>query len=368
MKILLINNCVILESDNGLFVDNRTGAFVFELSKIIDKLEMLQFIMRFETCPQMADYRIDDKHINITGIRRGKHQIVPFIRAFMHGYKKIKKTDFVYLFFPGNICIIFGLLALFHKKPYGIYVRGEKGISSPIAKFLYKHGKVVLTISPIFTQLIKRYRANAETIRPMIGYSEKDIVEDRKYIKKNIYTLLYIGRLELNKGSFDIIWAVKRMLELGISNFVFDLVGDGPDIYKLKKLVKELELTNTINIYGSVTGKSELAQFYLQSDLFVFPSHNEGFPRVIYEAAIMGLPIATTFVGTIAYLMKDKYNCIRLPMKNPNGMAECLIKALNNYDDIQEIANNATITIKEYFSTLTEFPHEKQLIRLIRAC
>lgn len=354
------------ENNNGIYIDNRTGQFLVELSNLTDEIDFFQFKMKFGISRRMADYRIDDKKINIIGITRGKYKFLPYLKAFFIGNKKISNADFLYVFYPGNICIIMAFFAFIQKKPYGFYVRGEKGILSHISKFLYRHAKIVLTISPKFTQTIKGFRANTtDTIRPMIECSEKDIIHDRQYEKKETNRLLYVGRLERRKGSYDIVLAVKRMIEIGSHKFSFDIVGDGPEASEVKKFVNELGLSEYIIFHGAITEKNELKKYYNQSDLFVYPSHDEGFPRVLYEAAIYGLPIATTFVGAISYLMKDNYNCFKLPEKNAKKMGDVLCDILKKYNIFHVIAKNATKTITDYL-TINKTSHAQKLINEIR--
>ena len=44
------------------------------------------------------------------------------------------------------------------------------------------------------------------------------------------------------------------------------------------------------------------------SDIFALSSLTEGFPRVLYEAMCMRLPIVTTDVGGIPYLLFNEKN------------------------------------------------------------
>ena len=64
-----------------------------------------------------------------------------------------------------------------------------------------------------------------------------------------------------------------------------------------------LESDTRVFLVGHV---ANVATFYRSMDLFVFPSHREGFPNAPMEAACMGLPvIATAVVGCIDAVVND---------------------------------------------------------------
>lgn len=364
MKILFVNSNVIFENNEGLFIYRGNGVFLVELAKLVDRLELFQFRMKFGGNDCLADFNILNKGFDIVSIKRGRSIYFPYIKALWAGFKRIHHCDFLYLCYPGNICMILSFFAIIQKKSFGLYIRGEKGINSKISKFLFKRATIVLTISPKFTDFLRTMGAKSETIRPMMEDSEQDIVVDRTYVTKDKYKLLYMGRIEFAKGSYDLVSAIKILIDQGIRNIALDMVGDGADALKIKKQVINLGLSEYITFHGTISDRNILRQFYRQADLFVFPSHGEGFPRVLYESMIAGLPIVTTFVGTISYLMKDGYNCYRISPKNPSELSETIIRVFQDYENKSIVAINGTETIRNYLGGKTE-THAARLMRIL---
>lgn len=94
--------------------------------------------------------------------------------------------------------------------------------------------------------------------------------------------LLYVGRIAKEKN-------IEEMLEcIILTPFKINIVGDGPDLKKLKK--KYIKYRN-INFLGEKVGE-ELVSEYHKADIFVFPSKADTFGIVQVEAMACGLPVA----------------------------------------------------------------------------
>jgi len=111
--------------------------------------------------------------------------------------------------------------------------------------------------------------------------SKKDKLElRRKYnLPLNKPLVLFVGRLVEKKG-FD------KLYEARSKDFLILFVGGG-EVPKQMKSDKEA-------LFFGEKNQNELKEFYQLSDLFVLPSHGEGFPLSIQEAMSSGLPIITT--------------------------------------------------------------------------
>lgn len=364
MKLLVVNNNVMFENPEGLFIYRGNGKFLVELSRLVDQLEFFQFRMKFGGNDCLADFNIVNRGFAIVSIPRENSKLIPYVKALTVGFRRIAKCDFLYLFYPGIICIILALFAIMQRKPFGLYVRGEKGIQAAISKYIFRRSTISLTISPRFTEMIRKASGTAETIRPMMEDGEGDIVAGRTYSAKDHYRLLYVGRIELAKGSYDLISAFQIMSDRGIRNVSLDMVGDGADLKRIKELVHNLGLGDQIALPGTISDRDVLKGYYRRADLFVLPTHHEGFPRVLYEAMIAGTPILTTFVGTIPHLMKDGYNCFQASRENPAGLADKIMGIIGNYETMARVAVNGTQTIRDYLSDKKE-PHAAHLVRIL---
>jgi len=108
--------------------------------------------------------------------------------------------------------------------------------------------------------------------------------------------LLHVAWQAPEKGSLDIVESMKHVKSDVICEMVGMISTDFEKTLKLK--ISEHRLENKIKILGQKTGE-DLVKLFEKADIFVFPSHMEGFPMVILEAMAYGIPIIATDVGNI---------------------------------------------------------------------
>ena len=131
-----------------------------------------------------------------------------------------------------------------------------------------------------------------------------------------------ISRIIRSKGVFEFTAAAQEIGQR-YPNTYFLLVGpednDNLDRLDAKELAK---LKNIVNWPGS---RQDIPVILSISDIFVLPSaYREGIPRVLLEAASMGLPIVTTNSPGCNEVVEDEVNGILIPV----GDTAAFIKAI----------------------------------------
>ena len=205
-----------------------------------------------------------------------------------------------YVFLPGNISAIYLIFLLLFKKEFGLYVRGD--FTRKREYFLYKKAlkkaKFVITTGNFVKVKAQEFSNVVEPVVPMMNTSKKDLYYQKSTAITGISSLLFIGRLSHEKGINELIDAAE-LLQKNEIKFHLNLVGGGEkewfDSVKEKIIKKKLE--HSVFILGPISNKSTLNDLLKSSDIFVFPSHHEGFPRVVYEAMTFGLPMVLTNIN-----------------------------------------------------------------------
>jgi glycosyltransferase involved in cell wall biosynthesis len=238
--------------------------------------------------------------------------------------REILRSDFVYIFFPGTLGTVAGLLCSLLGTPYGLYIRGGRFRERRLDRRVVRKAAFALTVSPVLQRQIEAFCGTAGVIRPMVTITHEDAFERPVLVAPpTVWELLFVGRLEVDKGIRELIQAVEALRLRGFP-FRLRLVGGGPLFHELWAQLKDEPLGANVKMVGLVSDKAELMRFYRNAHVFVFPSYHEGFPRVLYEAMINSLPIVTTMVGGISGRMVDGENCIGIPARSADAIVEAI--------------------------------------------
>lgn len=164
-------------------------------------------------------------------------------------------------------------------------------------------------------------------------------------------SVLYVGWIIKEKGVFDILDACELLLDEGFSNFAVDLVGPiYCDKHELEQSIEERKLSNFVKLCGPIHSRDDLRQKYLSSDVFLFPSHFEGFPMALLEAIACGLPAIGTSVGGIPDIL-DSGNCgLLIEPQSAKDITSALKTLLSNHELRRELGFKARERAVEYFS------------------
>jgi len=359
MRVLVINNSATVKNGQGeFFVHRSTGEFGLRLVELGHKVEFYQLVRHTKSTNNYFPLLLNG--ISVSSVELGLSKLRNYFIGYLQGIRRVFKNDYIYMFYPNSFSLLL-LVAVIFGKRYGIYIRGEKGVESAFSKFLYRHADSIFTVSNLFTDYINRLnmRVKAATIKPMIPFSEKDIIYNKEYSCKTHYRLLFLSRIDKDKGIFELLDAVRILKNRGF-NFVLEVVGDGSILNSVIERTVEDSTQDYVQFYGALSDIESIKERYIHADLFILPTYHEGFPRTLYEAMIFGVPIITTFVGTIPGLMKDGFNCFKIQPRSVQSLVDKLSMVMSDYSVVEDVVRNALETV--YPLVLTEKPTHPEML------
>jgi len=160
------------------------------------------------------------------------------------------------------------------KKLFGI----PESLTWVFVRWFHKHSGKVLTTTDSMVAELKSHGFKGEVIpwtrgvdRTVFNPSQRNREDDRK-------VLVCVSRVSKEKN-------LDEFCKLDYPKSRKIMVGDGPDRARLEKLYSDVEFV------GFKTGL-ELAHYYANADVFVFPSRWETFGIVMIEAMACGTPVA----------------------------------------------------------------------------
>ena len=146
----------------------------------------------------------------------------------------------------------------------------------PYKKFIDKN-KISLISNGIDSVLFRSHYCDSNKIKDYYNISH-----DKKII-------LTACRLHPQKGVYNCIQTIELLSNK--NDFVYIIVGNGPEEFKLKSLVNNLGANDYIKFLGALK-REELAKVESICDVFLFLTNRiEGLPLNVLEASAVGLPI-----------------------------------------------------------------------------
>lgn len=125
------------------------------------------------------------------------------------------------------------------------------------------------------------------------------------------------------------------------------LVGDGPDIRNVLKLVDDLGLKENVLFLGKQDNVEEL---YSISDLMLLLSEKESFGLAALEAMACGVPCIGTEIGGIPEVIIDGENGYICPLGDIEAISTKAIYLLSNEQIHRQFSYKASIGVKERFN------------------
>jgi glycosyltransferase involved in cell wall biosynthesis len=113
--------------------------------------------------------------------------------------------------------------------------------------------------------------------------------------------------------------------EKNIADYKFYFIGSGKEKNEIEEQIIQKGLSHRVCFLGALPNEI-VHQYYQIADIFINPSHAEGFPRVIIEAMACGLPIVSTNAGGIKDILGKQQLNYMSDINDPDSFASNLIK------------------------------------------
>jgi L-malate glycosyltransferase len=130
---------------------------------------------------------------------------------------------------------------------------------------------------------------------------------------------------------YDIATAVKAFAILRATRPAarLSIAGGGPERAMLDKLVGELGLGNAVTFCGTLS-RDAMADLYRSATLLLNSSIVDNTPNSLLEAMSCGIPIVSTNVGGIPYLVQDGTTALLVEPRQPEALAGAMTQVLDD--------------------------------------
>ncbi|HEY8188551.1 MAG TPA: glycosyltransferase family 4 protein [Pyrinomonadaceae bacterium] len=145
--------------------------------------------------------------------------------------------------------------------------------------------------------------------------------------------VLYTGRIELNKGSLELLRSVNQVASR-FPDVEYVMAGgrhNSIDDHSLASALGKNATRDHVRLLGHVPWQ-QLADSYRRASVFVMPSYYETFGISVIEAMAFGLPVVATNVGGLPEVVEDGVTGILVPPGNADALADAIVQLLRDPD------------------------------------
>ena len=268
-------------------------------------------------------------------------------------------------------CGLLGNLAAWVLRvPYRVYtLRGLKLESSRGAKqrlLLWAErvsawcADVVLCNSESLRKVSLRFRIAPEAKLHMLGDGSSNGVDVERFspgtsdVRRRLgilpgeFVIGFVGRLTRNKGIPELLAAFEEMLREEPESWLllvgwFDRSEDALEARWRRHILghPRIRFTDVVE---------DPAPYYRAMDVFVLPTHREGFPNVALEAAACGVPVITTDATGARDAAVPEVTGLVIPPGNPRAITESVLRLLRDEEERRQFGEAGRAWVLERYT------------------
>ncbi len=189
---------------------------------------------------------------------------------------------------------------------------------------------LIVVPSGFLEAVFAKWNIEAKVIPNILDLERFDASRQKDMSHNNVTRIVVTRNLE---AIYDVATVIRAfaIINQQVANARLIIAGSGPEMDALKFLVSELELEGTVEFTGRISNV-QIAELYKDANLMLNASLVDNSPNALIEAMASGVPVVSSNVGGIPYLVEDGKSGLLVPAKSPEVLARAAIRVLN--DDV----------------------------------
>jgi glycosyltransferase involved in cell wall biosynthesis len=195
--------------------------------------------------------------------------------------------------------------------------------------FFTKTAFRILSASDDITQQLVEMTGNRQ--RPVVpflpSYRRKQFESGvSAATERQSFRILFAGRIERNKGVFDLLAIAKRFEAEGRKDIAFDVCGTGSSIDELRRQAAAASLSDRFVCHGHCN-RETMQSMYARCHAVIVPTTGdfvEGFNQVVAEAVLAGRPVITSEVCPALGYVRDAV--VEVPVDDVKAYGDSILK------------------------------------------
>lgn len=276
-----------------------------------------------------------------------QNKVLRMLGMIFNFFDKYRKVDVIIIDTYSNLnfyyALIISQLARLFKVPYIPSLNGgdlpRRLKNCPIkSAMIFKHA--FLNVSPSLYLMEAFKQHNYHNLR----FIPNTIEIDNYPMATKSYESIRLLWVRSFSKIYNPCMAVRLIKQLQDQGHKASLTMVGPDSDGSLKTVQALaaELKVKVNFTGKLS-KPEWIALAKDHNIFINTTNFDNMPVSVIEAMALGLPVVSTAVGGMPYLIEDGIDGVLVPVNDVSAMAEVILRLQSNPDLAHAIAARARV-------------------------
>lgn len=172
-----------------------------------------------------------------------------------------------------------------------------------------------------------------------------------------------VARIVQDKGHEYFLKAAAKLILDFFPDMKILIVGDGPYLDHIKRLVKKLKLEYSVRFLGNI---NDITYALAVIDVFVLPAiWREGFGLSIIEAMAVSKPVIVTNIWALNELVQNRVNGLLVEPRSVDELSEAMHLLLSDPELYRTVSVNGAEMVKKEFSISQMARRMSQLYELM---
>ena len=225
-----------------------------------------------------------------------------------------------------------------------------------VEKYCSKFTDLLITINQEDYKNAQKFKAKEVVYVPGAGVDTNKFVasaDGRERIRKELgiddetTVLLSVGELIPRKNHVEVLEALKQMKDAGKDYKIKYLIaGRGKIAKELQDKINELGLQEQVQMLGF---RSDVADVFAASDIYVFPSHQEGLPVALMEAMSVGMPVVCSRIRGNVDLIEEGVGGYLFDSKDASTLVTALDRMMAKAEIDRRAMGSHNVAVMENF-------------------
>jgi len=125
------------------------------------------------------------------------------------------------------------------------------------------------------------------------------------------------------------------------------VAGSGPEESALRAQAQSLGITNMVHFAGRLD-RDEVAALYREADVLLNPTTVDNMPNSVIEALASGVPVISTDVGGVPYIVTHEKTALLVPAQHAGAMAAAMERLMADADLRARLARAGLASVADY--------------------